>query len=758
MHSARLAAAVLALVSLAPAARAADPAELARWQRHAHSVTITRDDWGIAHVRGRTDADAVFGMLYAQAEDDFPRIEANYLTALGRLAEAEGDSAVFQDLRARLFVDHDTLRALYRASPAWLRKLMGAFADGLNHYLHTHPDVKPRVLTRFEPWMALAFTEGSIGGDLERVDLRELAACYGDRAEPATPEVPPGKPGGRGDALVEPDGSNGIAIAPALTRYGHTLLLINPHTTFYFRSEMHVTSDEGLDVYGAVTWGQFFVYQGFNRTAGWMHTSSGVDNVDEFLETIARRGGRLFHRHGAEEQPVKARTVVLRSRRGPGLARRAFTVYETRHGPVVRRSGERWVSVALMRRPVAALTQSYLRTKARDCAGFRDQMRHHANSSNNTVFADAGGTIAYFHSNYIPRRDTTFDWTRPVDGSDPGSAYRGLLTFDESPNVVAPAGGWVYNANNWPWSAAGRWSPLRETYPRHVETGVEESPRGRHALRLLEDSSDWTLEALAAAAYSDAQPAFERLIPRLLDAWERAPAPDPLRARLEAPVALLRGWDFHWGATSVPTTLAVHWGEAIVRHVAAAARAARVTAQAFVAERAEPRELLAALAAACDSLAAAHGSWRVPWGDLNRFQRLGAGLTPRFDDAQPSLPVPFTSGVWGSLASFGSRTYPGTRRRYGSSGNTFVAVVEFGDSVRALAITAGGASGHADSRHFTDQAERFVGGSLREVYFHPSQLAGRIERSYRPGEPEAPRGPPAAPRNARGSGRRPGRP
>jgi acyl-homoserine-lactone acylase len=710
-----------------PAPPAASAQDVARWQHQARNVSIVRDDWGIAHVHGKSDADAVFGMEYAQAEDDFNRVETNYLQAMGRMAEAEGDSAVYRDLRMKLFVDPDTLRALYRTSPPWLKKLMDAFADGLNFYLYRHPGVKPRVLTRFEPWMALSFTEGSIGGDIERVSPAGLAAFYGDSVARVVPE--------RGDgAPAEPDGSNGIAIAPALARNHHALLWINPHTSFYFRSELQMASEEGLDAYGAVTWGQFFVYQGFNRTAGWMHTSSGVDNVDEFLETVVRKQGRYDYRSGTGELPMRTRTITVPYKAATGMARRTFTAYFTPHGPVVRKLGDKWVSVSLMSRPVSALIQSFSRTKAADYAAFRNLMELHSNSSNNTVFADSAGIIAYFHSNYIPRRDTSFDWTLPVDGSDPATAYRGVLSFDESPNVVNPRNGWVYNSNNWPWSAAGPASPRHEAFPRYVETGVEETPRGWHALRVLTGAKDVTMESLTAAAFDSFLPAFERLIPPLVQAWDRAPASDALKARLAEQVATLRGWDHRWGEASIPTTLAVHWGQVVVQRVAAEALAAHVSAQTYVATRASPAELLGALAAASDSLTAAFGTWKTPWGEVNRFQRWNDDIAPRFDDARPSIPVPFTSGIWGSLASFGARTWPGTRKLYGTSGNSFVAVVEFGDSLRAMAVTAGGESGHPDSPHFNDQAERYASGSLRPVYFYRAQLVGHTEREYHPGE------------------------
>ena len=685
--------------------------DIARWERQAQSVTVIRDDWGIAHVYGKTDADAVFGMEYAQAEDDFNRIETNYLNSLGRLAEAEGESVIFQDLRQKLFVDPDSLRAQYARSPVWLRRLMNAFADGLNFFLYKHPDVKSRVITRFEPWMALSFTEGSIGGDIERINVRDLALLYGDSAA-AGPKTQDD------DFATDPSGSNGIAIAPRLAANHHALLWINPHTSFYFRSELQMVSDEGLNAYGAVTWGQFFIYQGFNATAGWMHTSSGVDNIDEFLET----------------GPTRTRSIGVAFKADAGIQRKTFSVMYTKHGPIIRREGDRLVSISLMWQPVNALTQSYSRTKARDLAAFRKIMDLHTNSSNNTIFADATGNIAYLHSNYIPRRDTSFDWTQPVDGSNAATRYNGVLSFDETPNVLNPASGWVYNSNNWPWSAAGEGSsPRRENYPRYVETGTEETPRGYHALRVLAGKTDWTMNTLREAAFDSYLPAFERMIPALLAAYDRAPS-DSLKTRLAEPIAVLRTWDYRWGAESVPTSLAIYWGGFIGRRITRDARAAGMSLMEYVGtSRARPADLLGSLVDAVDTLTASFGSWKTPWGTINRFQRINDDIAPHFDDARPSIPVAFTAGGWGSLAAFGARPYANTRKWYGTSGNSFVAVVEFGDSVRARAVTAGGESGSPSSPHFNDQADRYASGNLRDVYFYRSQLVGHTEREYHPG-------------------------
>ncbi|HKV27313.1 MAG TPA: penicillin acylase family protein [Candidatus Acidoferrales bacterium] len=721
---------ILAVASVSFVAKAAQKPEVTRWEREAQNVTIIRDDWGIAHVYGRTDADAVFGMEYAQAEDDFNRVETNYIDAMGRLAEAEGESEVYRDLRMKLFIDPVEMKKQYTASPRWLRALMNAFADGLNYYLYKHPEVKPRVIKRFEPWMALTFSEGSIGGDIERVNLFQLAAFYGKASASSAASL--GNNQMDTTEPAEPTGSNGMAVAPSNTIDHHALLLINPHTSFYFRSELQMVSDEGLDAYGAVTWGQFFIYQGFNPHVGWMHTSSGVDSVDEYLETIAKKGDRYYYKYGNEERPVVQKEIAVPYKTAHGMAERKFTAYYTGHGPVIGEQDGRWVTIRLMQEPITALIQSFSRTKAKDFASFRQTMELRADSSNNTIFADTQGDIAYYQANFIPKRDNSFDFTKPVDGSNPATDWHGLLPLDKTPHLLNPKSGWVYNSNDAPWSAGGPGSLKKEDFPAYVEMGGE-SARGRHAVSVLQDKKDFTLDSLIAAAFDSYLPWFESTIPALIKAWDQNSNSDPSKAKLSEQIKLLRTWDFRWGVDSIPTSLAVFWGEDLVKHVGREARSAGIPVYDYVGSRVPAEQLLQSLSVASDQLAADFGTWKTPWGDINRFQRVNDDITPHFDDAKPSIPVEFTSSIWGSLASFGARPYPNTKKWYGTSGNSFVAVVEFGKTVRARAVTAGGESGNPASAHFNDEAKRYSTGNLRDVYFYRSQLQGHTERTYHPG-------------------------
>lgn len=703
------------------------PAEVLRLQAIAKRVTILRDKWGIPHIYGKSDADAVFGMMYAQAEDDFKRIELNYINAMGRLAEVEGEQALYQDLRMKLFITPDQLKAQYKASPDWLKKLMAAWADGLNFYLHSHPQVQARLLTRFEPWMALSFSEGSIGGDIESVNIAQLKAFYGKEPSPVLL-------GGIAELEKEPRGSNGFAIAPALSKSGHALLMINPHTSFYFRPEIHVSSQEGLNAYGAVTWGQFFVYQGFNDRIGWMHTSGGGDVIDEYLETVVEKNGKYFYQYGKELRPFRSETVRLPYKAADGsMAEKTVTAYFTHRGPVVREQDGKWVSVAMMNEPLKALTQSFIRTKARNYPAFYKAMELRTNSSNNTVYADADGNIAYFHGNFMPVRDTRFDFTRPVDGAEPATDWKGLHQVRETIQLFNPKNGWIQNTNNWPFSAAGAYSPRPQDYPAYMSVNGENA-RGIHAVRVLQAKKDFTIDSLIAAAYDSQLTAFEPLLPLLVRAYDEAPASDLAKAAVIEQITLLRDWDMRYSLTSVPTSVAIYWLQDQAKHYGPAAKEKGMPLLDYLATQLTSKQRLEALMRASNKLASDFGSWKTPWGEINRFQRLTGDVVQTYDDSKPSIPVPYASGNWGSLAAFGMTSQQRTKRIYGERGNSFVAAVEFGPKIKAKSILAGGESGDPASPHFTDQAEMYARGEFKDVLFYKEDIEKNLERKYHPGE------------------------
>ena len=714
----------LLCISAAVHAHGATPAQNQRWQQRAAHVRIVRDNWGIAHVYGKSDADAVFGMTYAQAEDDFNRIERNYLNGLGWLAQAEGEAAIYNDLRERLFVDTDRLRQQYRSAPPWLKTLMIAWSDGLNYYLSKHSGVTPKVIRHFEPWMALSFTEGSIGGDVESVDLAKLEKFYG----PAAPAARNSQPS---VSEENPGGSNGFAIAPSRSASGHAMLWINPHTSYYFRSELQVVSEQGLNVYGAVTWGQFFVYQGFNSHNGWMHTSYGGDAIDEYAEDLVKKPDGLYYKYGTGLRKLRVSLITIPFKRDGGFGQRTFTVYHSHHGPIVRAENGKWIAVKLLEDPVPALSQSYLRTKTHDYASFRKTQAMRTDTSNNTVYADADGTIAYFHGNFIPKRDTSFDFTHPVDGSNPATEWQGAHAIDDTITLLNPSNGWLFNSNNWPFSAAGDQSPKREKYPVYMWTKGE-TPRGLHAVEVLHDIQHVTLDRLIGAGYDGHLTAFDVLLPPLLTAYDALPSADPQRTALAEAIAALRGWDRRTSADSVPTAVAIFWGQELIERKGAEARDAEEPVYDYLVDRLTDAERVDALGAALQKLQRDFGRWQTSWGEINRFQRLTDDMVQPFEDAKPSLPVGFAPAQWGALASFDSTKPRKTKRIYGSVGNSFVAAVDFGPTLHAKAIMSGGESGDPSSPHFTDQALMFSQGRFRDVLFYPEDVRAHAGRSYHP--------------------------
>lgn len=702
--------------------------DLARWEAQAANITIIRDDFGVPHVYGKTDADAVFGLLYAQCEDDFNRVERNYIWAIGRLAEVEGEEALYSDLRARLFMTKEEAIAHYENSPEWLKKLCDAFADGINYYLHTHPEVKPKLLTRFEPWMPMYFSEGSIGGDIERVSTRRVKAFYEDKQALSLNEF--------GNGLVYPDpeeepkGSNGFAISGKLTESGNAMLLINPHTSFYFRGEVHAVSEEGLNAYGAVTWGQFFIYQGFNEKTGWMHTSTYTDVIDEFVETIEEQDGKLLYKYGEEMRPVEISTVTLQYKEGGQMKEKTFPMYHTHHGPITHMIDDQWVATALMWEPVKALSQSYTRTKLSSHEAFREMMKIRTNSSNNTVYADADGNIAYYHGNFIPVRDVQFDYSKPVDGSNPATDWKGLHSVDEAIVVVNPPNGWIQNCNSTPFTSAAENSPKAEDYPYYMSLN-RENFRGIHAIRLLKERSGYTLNKLIETAYDPLLPGFEKLIPGLVEAYDKSAAKDPA---IKEAIEVLRSWDFKTSAESVAMSIAHYYGTFYNKKGEAPEGLSRMERINYFGTDSPLEERLAIFTEAMDQLVSDFGQWKTPWGEINRFQRLNGEINLQFDDTKPSLPVGFASGRWGALASYGARQGKDTKRIYGRSGNSFVAVVEFGDKVKAKSMLAGGQSGDPNSPHFYDQAQPYVDTKFKEVPYYKEDVEKRAKKKYQPGK------------------------
>jgi len=706
--------------------------EIERWKQTAKRVTIIRDNFGVPHIYGKTDADAVFGLMYAQCEDDFKRVEMNYIEKLGRLSEIKGESAIYDDLMMRMLIDSVDAIADYYNSPAWLRKLLDAFADGINYYLYTHKDVKPALLTRFQPWYPLLWTDGSIGAiSTAGATVSELKKLYAPEAANAETST---------SAIVEEEeaviGSNGFAIAPSKTESGNAILYINPHVTFYFRPEVHVVSEEGLNAYGAVTWGQFFVYQGFNEFCGWMHTSSQVDVADLYDVLIKEKdNGDLVYEYDKKERPVTRKIITIPYKRQTwGLAAKSIEVLYTHHGPVMAKRSEYSQALRHYNRSMQGLIQSWQRTKAKSFAEFKKTMDLRANTSNNTVYADAQGNIAYWHGNFIPKRDPKYDWSKPVPGNTSATEWKGIHTVNETVHIYNPSNGWIQNCNSTPFTAAADQSPKRENYPGYMAPDGELF-RGLNAVRVLSRIEKFNLDSVIKAGYDTYLAAFEELVPALVKAFKNNVKPgDSLYEHLNEPVSILSQWDFRCGENSIATTLAVEWGQELLRQINRSPGSDQVERTKSFVANASPEDLLKPFTATINALTSRYGKWDMPWGEINRFQRISGDIDQQYDDNKPSLPVPYVSSLWGMLPSYTSRTFPQTKKRYGVNGNSFVCAVEFGKKIKAKSLLAGGQSGDPQSKHFDDQALMYTKGEFKDVYFYKEDVLQHAEKTYHPGE------------------------
>lgn len=730
-----------------------DKNERDRWQQRARNVTIIRDHYGVAHIYGKTDADCVFGLMYAQCEDDFRRVEENLYTMLGRTAEAKGPSEIFEDLSVRIMIDSAEAMADYQRAPEWLKKLLQAHADGINYYLYKHPEVKPAVLKKIQPWYHLTYTDGSIAairsGNLTSRDLEQFYASK-DVVSAAHQRVLPE------EKLI---GSNGFAVAPFKSKSGKPLFFINPHVTMYFRPEVHLQSEEGLHVYGAVTWGQMFVYQGFNEHLGFMHTSTEADADDLYAETVIRdANGKYHYQYDGSLRPVEERSFNIAYREDGALKTRTFKAYYTHHGPVIGMKDGKWLSLKTSNRSLNGLVQSWQRTKAKSMAEFTKLLALAVNVSNNTVYADKAGNIAYWHGNFMPRRDTGYDWSQPVDGSTSKTEWKGMHTMDELVHIINPANGWIQNTNNTPFSVSGTMSPRRSNFPSYMAPDGENF-RGLNAVRLFEKSGKLSLEDLTALAYDPHLTAFDTSLPILFEAYRQQPV-DSLREIIDT----LRAWDRNASVHSVAANIAIHWAEKLNARLRAndpflfseiAVRYGQAlrhlqgqdihsTSPQTSTQNNNTGPLLRALQEVKELMVKNWGTWKIPWGDVNRIQRIANGPTPVFSDSATSYPVGRAASIWGQLPSFVSNyAVPAsrvgtpevrTKKRYGTGGNSFVCAVEFGDKVRAKSILAGGNSGNPASPHFFDQGKMFAEGSFKDVLFYKEDVMKHKVTEYHPGE------------------------
>jgi len=744
--------------------------EKARWEKHVAQTTIIRDEWGIPHIYGKTDADAVFGLMYAQCEEHFSQIENNYLEMLGRTSEIAyggptqlpGD--MYADLMMRLIQDSAAAINDYNNSPEWFKKLLIAHADGINYYLYKHPEVHPKVIFTYKPWYHLMWTDGSVSptryGGIKRKDVfdfyktQDSAFIYKNsktanadfynikiKEQEAWASID--------DYAVEEKtlkGSNGFAIAPKHSKNGNAMLYINPHVPFYFRSEMHMVSEEGLNVYGAVTWGQMFIYQGFNEHAGWMHTSSYADVADVYQETVKQENGKWFYLYENKWLPIIERKISmnlpekLNVNFEMGFNQKQFITYKTHHGPIMGSHDGKWLSLSENNRSLNALMECWTRTKANNLKEYKAALNLLANNSNNTVYADADGNIAYWHGNFMPKRDNQFDFTKPVDGSTKATEWKGVHALNEIVQSINPKNGWLQNCNATPYTVAGKNSPKEKDFPKYMAPDGE-NPRGLNAVRLLEKVDKINLDELIQLGYNKHLAAFDILLPPFIEYAKTV----SLTTDQSKAVQYLSTWNHDADTNSIAQTIAVEWASKLMTAIPApeteeAATQSIVRFNQMVNEVSNVKKLafldtaLMHIKMYYTNLPMAQASWEIPWGQINRYQRGFPNTEFPFSDKRPSIAVAQTSSKFGQLPAFeSSNRMNGVKKRYGYSGSSFIAAVSFGKKLEAKTIITGGQSFDPNNPHFTDQAQGYIDGNFKTIHFYKEDVLAHKVISYKPG-------------------------
>ena len=665
----------------------------------AKDVTIYRDLYGVPHVFGRTDASTVFGFAYAQAEDNFWRVEENYINALGRASELYGQKSLDEDRLNHALEIPRLAREEYARLDPHMRSLCDGFAAGFNFYLERHPEVHPRLLTKFEPWYALAFIrynyyQNGFARDpiLRHIGL-QTAALDND--------------------LKQHTGSNGWVIGPSKSASGNAMLFINPHLPFFGPGQVyegHVHSDEGWNFTGYTRFGFPFPYVGHNENCGWVSTDNAADLSDVYVETFDDPARPLAYKYGNGYRLATEHVEEIRVKTANGLETRKFTMRNTHHGPIM---GERDGKLLALRMSKFEsdgwLREWYDMTRANSLAAMKQAMAPLNMLFGNMMYADRQGNTWYLYNGAIPKRDPRFDWSKPVDGSDPATEWQGYHTIDELPQLTNPQTGWMQNCNTTPFLLTSAGNPDPKQFPKYmVQEG--DNPRGAISRELLASKPKFNFEEWTWLAFDTQVMNAGKLLPALLAALKQH-LDD---ARLREVYDQLANWNRRSTNDSVATTIFSLWHERVSRD--------------------EKADQLSALNEVLNALQRDFGTWKVAWGELNRLQRPDESKGEEFQDSRASLAVSGVNGNDGAVFTFYAAPVDGQKRRYGVAGGTYISVVEFGPKVRALSVHPFGASGDPKSRHYMDQAALYTRGQFKMAWFTLDEIRAALESSYHPGE------------------------
>lgn len=708
----------------------------ARAEKIARSVTIYRDSYGVPHVYGPTDTSCVFGYIYAQAEDNFWQIEDTYIRALGRASEVYGDRTLADDMLNRALEIPRLAKSEYDRASGRERELSEALAEGLNYFLAHNPQVKPRLITRFEPWQTYATTRflvyqqfiyGKSGLKVDEIKTAVQAMDTG--AAPAstngsleTSNIPLAWSDEEGAEPVV--GSNMWAVTPARSVSGHSLLFINPHQPFFGPGqwyEGHVHSDEGWNLSGASFFGSPHPTIGHNEYLGWSHTVNDPDIVDVYVEKFDDPKNALAYRYGDGYRTATEWSDTIGVKTAKGIEPRSFKFRKTHHGPIVAVREGKPLAIRLAKlEDGGSAYQRYMMGKAKSLAEFKAAVAGGAVPMFNVMYADRDGNIFYAYNGAVPRRSTKFDWSKPVDGSNPETEWQGYHSLADLPQLTNPKTGFMQNCNQTPFTTTTDGNPAKESFPNYM-TNESDNARARISRRILSTHEKFTFDEWARAGLDTTVLESETLIPDLAGEVEKLKAKDaPRAAKLSEAISELKSWNHLSTIESKAMTLFALWFERL-----GALRAKKVEDEWLK---------IRALEEVITDLNRDFGTWQVAWGDINRLQRIQSGgeLEP-FSDEKMSLPIAGAPGPVGIVNNFYTRPIKGQKRRYGVAGTSFVSVVEFGPKVQARSLLVFGESADPKSPYHFDQAQLYSKKEFKPAWFSLDEIKAHSKRVYHPG-------------------------
>jgi penicillin amidase len=661
-------------------------------------VTIYRDTYGVPHVFGRTDASTAFGFAYAQAEDNFWRVEENFIFSLGRASEVYGKKTLDEDRLNHALEIPRLAREEYGRLDQHLKALCDAFAAGFNYYLDRHTEVKPRLLTKIEPWYTLAFIRYNYyqNGFARDRNLRRAPLQTADA----------------GNDLQKHTGSNGWVVGPSKSASGHAMLFINPHLPFFGPGQVyegHVHSDEGWNFTGYTRFGFPFPYVGHNENGGWVSTDNAADLTDVYIESFDDAARPLAYKYGNGYRLATEHVEEIRIKTPIGIETHKFTMRKTHHGPIVAARDGKPLAIRMAKfESDGWLREWYDMTKANSLAALKRAMTPLNMLFGNVMYADRQGNTFYLYNGAVPKRDPRFDWTKPVDGSDPATEWQGYHTIDDLPQLTNPKTGWMQNCNTTPFLLTSEGNPDPKQFPSYmVQEG--DNPRGAISREFLAGKKSFTFDEWRELAFDTRVFNAGKRLPELLAAIK---ASDD--SRLRAIHDELTRWNQRSSNESVAMTIFSLWHDRVSND--------------------DKQTAIAALTEVVNTLERDFGTWRVAWGELTRLQRLDESKDEDFKDSKPSLAVRGVNGNDGAVFTFYASPERGQKRRYGVAGGTYISVVEFGPRVHALSVHTFGASGDPTSRHFMDQAALYTRGEFKPAWFTLEEIRANLEASYRPGE------------------------